>query len=84
MQKDGEQKPGSKGLALSREQWHKLLEALPSISKAIETEEVDFSVDLGSKRRASVSNFKGSLRVDLREHYEKDGSLAPGTRVPQP
>lgn len=78
LQKDGEQKPGSKGLALSQDQWQKLLAGLPSLSNALGTQEVGFSVDLGSNRLASVSSFKGSLGVDFREHYEKDGNLAPG------
>lgn len=78
-QKEGELKPGSKGLALSQEQWQKLAAALPDIAKAVEAEEIGHSVDLGNKRLASVTSFKGSLNVDLREHYEKNGDLAPGS-----
>ena len=55
-----------------------MLAGLPLLSKAVGAEEIGFSIDLGSNRMASVSSFKGSLGVDLREHYEKDGHLAPG------
>ena len=32
-------------------------------------------VDLGNKRRASISEFKGRKLLNLREYYEKDGQV---------
>ena len=78
MQKDEELNPGSKGLALSQDQWKNLREAMPDLSKAVEAEDLKASFDLGSCRYASVTSFKGRLNVDLREHYEKEGIMAPG------
>lgn len=37
---------------------------------------------LGSRKRVSVSEFKGKLLVDIREYYEDkaDGSMKPGKK----
>lgn len=32
------------------------------------------------RRKASVSEFKGKLMVNIREYYEKDGKTLPGTK----
>ena len=32
-------------------------------------------VELGNKRRASISEFKGRRLLNLREYYEKDGQV---------
>lgn len=29
------------------------------------------------RRKATISNFKGRYSVDIREYYDKDGTLAP-------
>ncbi len=51
---------------------------MPQLSSAAEQEDEGFSLDLGNNRLASVKIYKGQTQVDLREHYEKDGDLAPG------
>ncbi len=56
------------------------MEAMPQLSSAAEQEDEGFSLDLGNNRLASVKIYKGQTQVDLREHYEKDGDLAPGAR----
>jgi hypothetical protein len=33
-----------------------------------------------SRRRATVSGFKGRFNVDLREWYDKDGEMKPGSK----
>ena len=38
----------------------------------------EFAVELSSSRQIRVSTFKGTLYVNIREWYEKDGELAPG------
>ena len=38
----------------------------------------EFAVELSSSRQIRVSQFKGTLYVNIREWYEKDGELAPG------
>lgn len=78
LQKDGEQKPGSKGLALTQEQWQLLATSIPSLSEAAEENNIEYFVELGNKRRASVTSYKGGNNVDLREFYDKDGNMAPG------
>lgn len=37
-------------------------------------------MQLSSKRKACVNEFKGRYMVDIREYYEKDGQLAPGSK----
>lgn len=69
---------------MSQEQWQRLAEAMPELSKAVEGEELKASVDLGSNKFASVTSFKGRINVDLREHYEKDGNMAPGNSSASP
>jgi len=37
-------------------------------------------IDLGKKKRVSVTNFKGSLYVDIREFYGDEGDEKPGKK----
>ncbi|RDX47078.1 RNA polymerase II transcriptional coactivator, partial [Lentinus brumalis] len=37
-------------------------------------------VDLGKKRRATVTTFKGAVYVDVREFWGDDGDLKPGKK----
>lgn len=41
---------------------------------------VDGALDLGGKKRAEISSFKGMALLSLREFYEKDGAWLPGKR----
>ncbi|DBA81025.1 TPA: hypothetical protein ACH3X2_007230 [Trebouxia sp. C0005] len=41
----------------------------------------EFAIELSHTRQARVSSFKGQLYVNIREWYEKDGSLAPGKGI---
>ena len=38
----------------------------------------DFAVELSNSRQIRLSKFKGTLYVNIREWYDKDGELAPG------
>lgn len=38
------------------------------------------SVELGGKKRAEISSFKGMTLLSLREFYEKDGTWLPGKK----
>ena len=38
----------------------------------------EFAVELSDSRQVRVSKFKGMLYVNIREWYDKDGTLAPG------
>lgn len=81
LQKNGEWKPGLKGLALSPEQWELLRSKAAEVSKAVEEETVGFEVDLRRKQKLAVSAYKSRLTVDLREYYDKNGGLAPGATI---
>ncbi|TCD71203.1 hypothetical protein EIP91_011681 [Steccherinum ochraceum] len=37
-------------------------------------------LDLGKKRRAQLSDFKGTMYLDIREYYETNGELRPGKK----
>jgi hypothetical protein len=37
----------------------------------------------GRLRRVTLSEFKGKTLINIREHYEKDGKVLPGKKVPQ-
>ncbi|THH30427.1 hypothetical protein EUX98_g3759 [Antrodiella citrinella] len=37
-------------------------------------------IDLGKKKRATLSEFKGTVYLDIREFYEKDGEAKPGKK----
>ena len=78
VQKDGEMKPGTKGIALSTDQWHILEANIEDLSRALKNKDVEFSLELGKNRRAAVSDYKGKLSLDIREFYEKDGNVLPG------
>ena len=78
LQKDGELKPGAKGLSLSAEQWALISSARAAITKALVDKKLDYELDLGGMRKVSVSQFKGKTNINMREYYEKDGELKPG------
>lgn len=44
------------------------------------SEESRAFVDLGSKRRVTVSKFHGNVLIDIRQFYEKHGDMAPGNK----
>lgn len=70
---NGEYRPGKKGISLSSEQFNALNAEKKSIRQAIADRNTSFKVPLSSKRKVVVSEFKGSLLVDIREFYEKMG-----------
>lgn len=41
---------------------------------------VDFSIALAPKRFVTLSSFNGRHSVDVREWYDKDGTLSPGQK----
>jgi len=49
-------------------------------SKKPEEQKEDNRIELSAKRFVSVSEFKGAVRVDIREYFEKDGKLLPGKK----
>jgi hypothetical protein len=49
LQKDGQQLPGKKGIALKPEEWAKICEAAPAISQAHSGRNTRYKLDLGSK-----------------------------------
>lgn len=79
-EKDGKQQPGKKGISLPADQFQKLLEAKASLTQALAARDTGFEVALSGKRKASISEFKGKLMVNIREFYEKDGQEKPGAK----
>ena len=51
--------------------------AEPKVPKPSQ-ENKEFAVELSNSKQIRVSTFKGTLYVNIREWYEKDGELAPG------
>lgn len=77
-QKDGDERPGQKGLALSASQWATLRCHIEDIQQAVKDENCEYLLELGNNRRATVGAYKDSLNINLREYYDKGGELAPG------
>eukprot|EP00216_Chloropicon_sp_CCMP2111_P002237 CAMPEP_0198240558 /NCGR_PEP_ID=MMETSP1446-20131203/5631_1 /TAXON_ID=1461542 ORGANISM="Unidentified sp, Strain CCMP2111" /NCGR_SAMPLE_ID=MMETSP1446 /ASSEMBLY_ACC=CAM_ASM_001112 /LENGTH=352 /DNA_ID=CAMNT_0043923297 /DNA_START=79 /DNA_END=1137 /DNA_ORIENTATION=+ len=80
--KDGNLLPGRKGISLSTSQWETLAGSARAVTDALASAEANpsFEVELGKNKKVTLSNFKGSSRVDIREWYEKDGTSAPGKK----
>lgn len=55
------------------------LDSIPAVQDAKKGFPRD-GLDLGGKKRADVSTFKGQVYVSVREWYEKDGQLKPGAK----
>merc|ERR550534_3220628 len=72
----GDEKPGKKGIALMPESWDALLQVKDEVNKASSGE----SWDLGKKKWMRVNEFKGRVLYDIREMYEKDGEMKPGSK----
>lgn len=79
--KDGDWKPGIKGMSLLSDQFNVLQSGVTSIEKAIFRGGMDKPVlDLSATRKVSVSLYKGNILIDFREYYEKDGEIKPGKK----
>jgi len=90
-EKDGDMKPGRKGLSLQSSQWATLIKILPKISGAVKGDgagegglsknaEGDFFWELSRNKRVTVREWKGSMLVDLREYYQKNDDMLPGKK----
>ncbi|KAK9816898.1 hypothetical protein WJX72_006917 [[Myrmecia] bisecta] len=130
-EKEGQQLPGKKGIALSQDQWALVCGSLDAVDEAIKQQNggtapqpkqtaqpatgvfggpstsaaggapeaphdqaadpsagspsnagnpAELPVQLSAMRRADVSEFKGTKYVNIREYYEKDGKLLPGSK----
>ncbi|PNW80646.1 hypothetical protein CHLRE_07g325722v5 [Chlamydomonas reinhardtii] len=84
--KDGEDAPTQKGLSMDPGQWARLARELPRLVAAQRAGAAGGGggevppAQLAKTRLASVSEFKGTYYLGLREYYEKDGQLLPGKK----
>ena len=67
---------------MDKDQFLRLLENIEDLKKAVEAKDTDFAVEIGQRRRASVSDFTGRCLVDLREYYQPKGTeeMKPGKK----
>lgn len=82
-EKDGKWLPGKKGISLSQEQWIALKKHVASddVGKQLKADPnaADFLVgELSPTRRLTISSFRNSPTIGVREYYEKDGKMLPG------
>lgn len=81
LQKDGEQRPTQRGIALAPEQWSALRAGLPQLLDAARRQDTSFDLPLGGTRRAAVSQWKGAINVHVREYYDAGGGeMKPGKK----
>ncbi|GFR47127.1 hypothetical protein Agub_g8814 [Astrephomene gubernaculifera] len=75
---EGGEAPTQKGLSMDPGQWGRLARELPRLLAAQRAgDEAAPPVQLSTTRLASISSFRGTSYLGLREFYEKDGQLAP-------
>jgi len=82
-QKDGEMKPGKRGITLAPEQWAALKAGAADVTRALEsqrTSPADFELKLSSTRKVTVGTYRGEVRADVREWYQKGVELLPGKK----
>lgn len=79
-EKDGEMRPGKKGISLSSSQARAFASNISLIDEALSAQDEAFSVDISPRRKVTISLFKGTPMVNVREYYEKDGKLLPSTK----
>ena len=80
--KNGEMKPGIKGLTMMPDQFNILQSGISTIDDAITKggEDNNPVLDLSKSRKVSVSSYRGSVLIHFREYYEKDGVTSPGKK----
>lgn len=79
-EKDGELRPGKKGISLTSPQARTILEKMEEISQAFAQRDESFSLEISPKRKVTISIFKGMPMVNVREYYEKNGEMCPGAK----
>eukprot|EP00210_Caulerpa_lentillifera_P002729 g2609.t1 len=62
-------KPSGKGICFTKEEFVTLLENVNELKRAAEERQMDYEVNITSKKRASISEFRGNVRIDLRNYY---------------
>ncbi|KAL6758134.1 transcriptional Coactivator p15-domain-containing protein, partial [Haematococcus lacustris] len=73
----GEERPSERGVALTPEQWARLLPALPALAASLAAGDCSGpAVELGGLRQAYVSDYQGHLSVQVREFYTAAGGEA--------
>jgi len=79
-EREGEMRPSAKGVALGAEQWAALSGAAADVSRAADLRDVTWSRELGGNKRVSLSQYKSSHYVNVREYYERGGEMLPGKK----
>eukprot|EP00775_Hariotina_reticulata_P004659 gene4659-4912_t len=79
-EKNGDLMPGKKGIMLRADQWAAIVAAAEDINEAHRSRNASYKLDLGNSRQVTVSEFKGTWYVGVREYYQKDGKMLPGQK----
>ncbi|RHY27708.1 hypothetical protein DYB32_006597, partial [Aphanomyces invadans] len=92
---NGERKPGKKGISLTTDQFHAVMNLIDDIDLSVnwvqnpDKSVANYTVDtlsdvepnsISSKRRVSVRKFKSMVLVDIREYYDANGTMKPGNK----
>ncbi|KAF5836365.1 transcriptional Coactivator p15-domain-containing protein [Dunaliella salina] len=78
--KDGELKPGMKGISLQVGDWNTICSAVADIDRALQQQDMSYNLYLSGKRKVSLSQFKGKTYVAVREFFLKDNQEMPGKK----
>eukprot|EP01024_Parvocaulis_polyphysoides_P058100 TRINITY_DN621_c0_g1_i5.p2 TRINITY_DN621_c0_g1~~TRINITY_DN621_c0_g1_i5.p2 ORF type:complete len:231 (-),score=62.94 TRINITY_DN621_c0_g1_i5:271-963(-) len=75
--KNGDSKPGKKGVFLTPEHFQTISEAGIQIQNALKDRNTSYELELDAKKFVHISDFRNNYSIDIREFYTKDGNRLP-------
>ena len=70
--------PTKKGIMLSLPDWELIVGNLAQIEAALEQRDTSFEIALSGTRRVTISEYRNSASVMVREWYGEAGDMKPG------